>query len=675
MSNSLRRRSLSQTSSSSPRTLRRLRQSVRRVQFSNINDNNNNSNDSKKSFDSQQQRLTTTNKEVTEINIDPHDSEMTSSNMISSLSLSSQDTNNSTTSLINTNNKSPSISDFDEVNEDSMNVTRSTPDESATKKIKKQDILEIFEEWEDHTGYTCKLCQAVVPQPIYVDILVLYTKKPEYLYNSQRKKYQDKNTLISAELKQQLDEKLISAIIIDSRSFNDFARPGIKSFFATAVPNYKPLHRTTIRRRLHILYKQHRLALRNVLENIPHLALTTDLWKNSRNRYFICLTGHFYDKQTKLISITLGFRLIRGQHVRSITTDNAPNMINAVYDLDIGIHHSCTAHNLHLMVKSTVLPSKKDTKSSYLNPVQKVTTGDVDLPSESSTDEDTDNDDDYSTSEEQDQGSTSFEENNADGDENATSNIQISTDEDETSLSSEDEQNYEIPSIDAQTDPTLQKIRLLIKQVRRLVNLVRKSSNLHEYVQQQKKEKKLPGDGLILDCIIRWNSCYLMLNRFVDYQTVIESMTILHRNVIGNLSFSVVQHLKQMIFTEDDWDHLISVRNVLCKLYDACRWLSGKHYQTLSVVYVIKRGLSHVLTQSSSSPQAKIENIIKKYLLIVFKYHFDEKLSVEQKEAILIAAYLDPKVYRKMLDEDKYVAEQIIHEEAQYKCYNSAESS
>ncbi|CAF3392273.1 unnamed protein product, partial [Rotaria sp. Silwood2] len=581
----------------------------------------------KKSFDSQQQRLTTTNKEVTEINIDPHDSEMTSSNMISSLSLSSQDTNNSTTSLINTNNKSPSISDFDEVNEDSMNVTRSTPDESATKKIKKQDILEIFEEWEDHTGYTCKLCQAVVPQPIYVDILVLYTKKPEYLYNSQRKKYQDKNTLISAELKQQLDEKLISAIIIDSRSFNDFARPGIKSFFATAVPNYKPLHRTTIRRRLHILYKQHRLALRNVLENIPHLALTTDLWKNSRNRYFICLTGHFYDKQTKLISITLGFRLIRGQHVasrlkrfikheimfykiekkvRSITTDNAPNMINAVYDLDIGIHHSCTAHNLHLMVKSTVLPSKKDTKSSYLNPVQKVTTGDVDLPSESSTDEDTDNDDDYSTSEEQDQGSTSFEENNADGDENATSNIQISTDEDETSLSSEDEQNYEIPSIDAQTDPTLQKIRLLIKQVRRLVNLVRKSSNLHEYVQQQKKEKKLPGDGLILDCIIRWNSCYLMLNRFVDYQTVIESMTILHRNVIGNLSFSVVQHLKQMIFTEDDWDHLISVRNVLCKFYDACRWLSGKHYQTLSVVYVIKRGLSHVLTQSSSSPQAKI---------------------------------------------------------------------
>ncbi|CAF3904694.1 unnamed protein product [Rotaria sp. Silwood1] len=137
-------------------------------------------------------------------------------------------------------------------------------------------------------------------------------------------------------------------------------------------------------------------------------------------------------------------------------------------------------------------------------------------------------------------------------------------------------------------------------------------------------------------------------------------MMILHRSVISNLSFLVVQNLKKIISTEDDWDYLISVSNVLSKIYEACRWLSGKHYQTLSIVYVIKRGVYHVLTQPSSSPQAKIENIIKKYLLIAFKYHFDEKLSVEQKEAILIAAYLDRKVYRKMLDEDKYVAEQVI---------------
>ncbi|CAF4463340.1 unnamed protein product, partial [Rotaria sp. Silwood2] len=81
-----------------------------------------------------------------------------------------------------------------------------------------------------------------------------------------------------------------------------------------------------------------------------------------------------------------------------------------------------------------------------------------------------------------------------DNDENATSNTQISTDEDKSSLSSEDEQNDEIPSINVQTDPTLQEIRLLVKRIRRLVSLVCKSSNLHKYVQQQKKEKKLPGD-------------------------------------------------------------------------------------------------------------------------------------------------------------------------------------
>ena len=88
-----------------------------------------------------------------------------------------------------------------------------------------------------------------------------------------------------------------------------------------------------------------------------------------------------------------------------------------------------------------------------------------------------------------------------------------------------------------------------------------------------------------------------MLNRFIAYQTVIESMTILHRSVISNLSFSIVQHLKKMILTDDDWDHLISVNNILAKINKACQLLSGKHYQTLSVSYVIKRGLYHVLTQ------------------------------------------------------------------------------
>ncbi|CAF3989254.1 unnamed protein product [Rotaria sp. Silwood1] len=91
---------------------------------------------------------------------------------------------------------------------------------------------------------------------------------------------------------------------------------------------------------------------------------------------------------------------------------------------------------------------------------------DVDFLSEPSTDNDGDNDDDD------------------DDYENTTSNTQISTDEDE--------------------NPTLQEICVLIKQVRRFVSLVRKSSNLHEYVQQQKREKKLSGDIFIFKFIAKF---------------------------------------------------------------------------------------------------------------------------------------------------------------------------
>jgi hypothetical protein len=128
-----------------------------------------------------------------------------------------------------------------------------------------------------------------------------------------------------------------------------------------------------------------------------------------------------------------------------------------------------------------------------------------------------------------------------------------------------------------------------------------------------------------------------MLDRFIDYQSVIDSMTVLHRNVIRDLSNPVVLHLKKLIFTEEEWNYLIATRNVLSSINQACKLLSGKRYQTLSIAYAITCGLLHSLSKPSSSPQARIENTIKKYLLEAFRYHFDEKLSIDQKQAMLVS--------------------------------------
>jgi hypothetical protein len=158
---SSRRRSLSQTSSSSPGTVRKLRSTVRKVQFSDSVRNKKNLNDTNKSITSQQ--LTTTNEEELQIANNLNDQEMTPSNIINSLSLSDEETSNNTTmNQMITSNKSPSVSDSEEENEDSITSNGPNMNNSKNQQLsKKTELLNFFDELENHSGYKCKLCQTV----------------------------------------------------------------------------------------------------------------------------------------------------------------------------------------------------------------------------------------------------------------------------------------------------------------------------------------------------------------------------------------------------------------------------------------------------------------------------------------------------------------------------------
>ena len=167
-----------------------------------------------------------------------------------------------------------------------------------------------------------------------------------------------------------------NSIIIDARPFGDFSRQDIPEFLVTTIPEYTPFHRHTVRK-LRGLYIEHRDKLLKFLENLSDLSLTTIIWKDSRNRYFIDLTGHYHDKRYNFISLILNFRLIRGRHfanrlakfikhemvslgieqkVLSITTDNAPSIVKAISERGIGVHLSCMAQNFNLIIKSTLFP-------------------------------------------------------------------------------------------------------------------------------------------------------------------------------------------------------------------------------------------------------------------------------------------------------------------------------
>ena len=75
-------------------------------------------------------------------------------------------------------------------------------------------------------------------------------------------------------------------------------------------------------------------------------------------------------------------------------------------------------------------------------------------------------------------------------------------------------------------------------------------------------------------------------------------------------------------------------------LYKACKLLSGKIYQTLSISYIITIGLRHLLKQQSANPQFDIENTSKKYFFDAFLHYFDHKLSIDQKHVMFVSLFV-----------------------------------
>jgi hypothetical protein len=54
--------------------------------------------------------------------------------------------------------------------------------------------------------------------------------------------------------------------------------------------------------------------LKNIISRVNFIALTTDLWKNKKKKYFLALTTHFFDDQLNYRSVVFGFRKFGKNH-------------------------------------------------------------------------------------------------------------------------------------------------------------------------------------------------------------------------------------------------------------------------------------------------------------------------------------------------------------------------
>ena len=146
----------------------------------------------------------------------------------------------------------------------------------------------------------------------------------------------------------------------------------MSKFLSSAVPGYCGRHRKTVRRRMPALYFFHTSKLHAIVPNLGLIALTSDLWKNSRQMHFICVTMHAFTSTFEHVPIIIGCRRIIGPHIASsieryisfeldrigikpeqlisITTDNGSNVKNATSSNRFGQRISCMVHNLNLVV-------------------------------------------------------------------------------------------------------------------------------------------------------------------------------------------------------------------------------------------------------------------------------------------------------------------------------------
>lgn len=138
---------------------------------------------------------------------------------------------------------------------------------------------------------------------------------------------------------------------------------------------------------------------------------------------------------------------------------------------------------------------------------------------------------------------------------------------------------------------------------------------------------------VVLDFIIRWNTTYIMLSRFLPMSSIITDITLSPSVEIG-LTKEQYEKLRRLSFTRFDWICLTALKEVLYPFYRATKILSGSQYPTLSITYPVVKGLKNFL--STTKDGEAIENILKHHLMHNFKHYFEDEMTLGQNRATLV---------------------------------------
>lgn len=211
----------------------------------------------------------------------------------------------------------------------------------------------------------------------------------------------------------------------------------------------------------------------------------------------------------------------------------------------------------------------------------------------------------------------------------------------------ETDQHHHIQQQTTWLKPTV-TVSKLIERTRELISIIHRSSVLESFVHDQmctKSQELSQRDSpsavestksmgnLVVDICVRWNSTYLMLNRFIQFRSIINEITHSPSHIVG-ANLRIQTKLSEFSYNHNDWNWLISLQYVLHPFEKATRLLSGRSYQTLCIKHLVMDGLKKFLTTQKSDES--IVNVLKSQLLKKYERHCDQTLSFDEVESMTV---------------------------------------
>lgn len=126
--------------------------------------------------------------------------------------------------------------------------------------------------------------------------------------------------------------------------------------------------------------------------------------------------------------------------------------------------------------------------------------------------------------------------------------------------------------------------------MRAFINNINSIRAVIDYVQQREKVHDPPiSAALVPDIEIRWNTTFIMVDRFTKHQAIIDDI---NRRPFKIPNISSVQQLKlgnkNFEFSNEDWSTITDLQTVLQPFFGATTTISAKNYPTLALAYSSK---------------------------------------------------------------------------------------